>query len=103
MGTFGAPPSPFFVELGHGHDKTRTCNFDLQSNKHQPHLDWLVLLQCWETYVGQQFYKLAVLDFFVIIGVTFLVQYPRKYVSIKNRGFFYKSLSNYEVRGSSQF
>lgn len=38
------------------------------------------LFQCWETYVGQQIYKLIVLNFIVVIGVTFFVEYPRRQV-----------------------
>lgn len=33
---------------------------------------------CWETYVGQQIYKLVILNFIVDIVVTFLWEYPRK-------------------------
>nr|UYL70871.1 Tmc487a [Platynereis dumerilii] len=33
---------------------------------------------CWETYVGQQFYKLVILDFVVTVFVTFFVEFPRK-------------------------
>ena len=38
----------------------------------------LVSLQCWETYVGQEYYKLVIVDFFVIVGVTFFVEFPRR-------------------------
>ncbi|XP_055839500.1 transmembrane channel-like protein 7 isoform X1 [Episyrphus balteatus] len=33
--------------------------------------------QCWETYIGQQFYKLLITDFVTNIGVTFFVNFPR--------------------------
>ncbi|XP_014664580.1 PREDICTED: transmembrane channel-like protein 7 [Priapulus caudatus] len=35
-------------------------------------------LQCWETYFGQQIYKLAIVDLGVLLIVTFLVEFPRK-------------------------
>ncbi|XP_067673750.1 transmembrane channel-like protein 7 isoform X2 [Haliotis asinina] len=37
-------------------------------------------IKCWETYVGQQFYKLALLDFVTVVLLTFLVEFPRKLV-----------------------
>ncbi|KAL5018334.1 hypothetical protein ScPMuIL_004056 [Solemya velum] len=37
-------------------------------------------IKCWETYVGQQLYKLVVLDFFVVVIVTFVVEFPRKII-----------------------
>ncbi|XP_069122846.1 transmembrane channel-like protein 7 isoform X2 [Argopecten irradians] len=38
------------------------------------------IIKCWETYVGQQIYKLVILDFLVLIIVTFLVELPRRLV-----------------------
>ncbi|KAL8593138.1 hypothetical protein ACOMHN_009793 [Nucella lapillus] len=35
---------------------------------------------CWETYVGQQFYKLAVVDFAALMALTFFVEFPRKFI-----------------------
>ncbi|XP_071107744.1 transmembrane channel-like protein 7 isoform X1 [Haliotis cracherodii] len=37
-------------------------------------------IKCWETYVGQQFYKLALLDFVTVVLLTFLVEFPRRVV-----------------------
>uniref|UniRef100_H2YN25 TMC domain-containing protein n=1 Tax=Ciona savignyi TaxID=51511 RepID=H2YN25_CIOSA len=33
---------------------------------------------CWETYLGQEMYKLTILDFFIVIAVTLFVEFPRK-------------------------
>ncbi|XP_021359888.1 transmembrane channel-like protein 7 isoform X1 [Mizuhopecten yessoensis] len=38
------------------------------------------IIKCWETYVGQQIYKLVILDFLVLIIVTFIVELPRRLV-----------------------
>ncbi|GAB6031043.1 hypothetical protein CHUAL_007857 [Chamberlinius hualienensis] len=35
---------------------------------------------CWETYVGQQIYKLTIMDFVSIIFITFFIQFPRKII-----------------------
>ncbi|XP_046583482.1 transmembrane channel-like protein 7 [Haliotis rubra] len=42
--------------------------------------DFSPSIKCWETYVGQQFYKLALLDFVTVVLLTFLVEFPRKLV-----------------------
>ncbi|XP_023230922.1 transmembrane channel-like protein 7 isoform X1 [Centruroides sculpturatus] len=38
---------------------------------------------CWETYVGQQIYKLSLLDFVVVLITTFLIGFPRKLLVTK--------------------
>ncbi|XP_077979713.1 transmembrane channel-like protein 7 [Glandiceps talaboti] len=40
-------------------------------------------LQCWETYVGQEMYKLAITDFLVVTGTVLFVEFPRKLVVTK--------------------
>jgi hypothetical protein len=34
--------------------------------------------QCWETYVGQEFYKLSITDFAAVTLVVLIVEFPRK-------------------------
>lgn len=36
-----------------------------------------MLKQCWETYFGQQLYKLVLLDLIVETGIIFFMQVPR--------------------------
>ncbi|RXG57760.1 Transmembrane channel-like protein 7 [Armadillidium vulgare] len=40
-------------------------------------------IRCWETYVGQQLYKLTLLDLLIMAANTFLVNMPRKIVGHK--------------------
>ncbi|ESO89008.1 hypothetical protein LOTGIDRAFT_228950 [Lottia gigantea] len=40
-------------------------------------------IKCWETYIGQQFYKLALLDFAVVLIVTFVYEFPRTLIYSK--------------------
>lgn len=35
-------------------------------------------LRCWETYIGQEFYKLTITDFAAVVLVIILVEFPRK-------------------------
>ncbi|XP_072167923.1 transmembrane channel-like protein 7 [Diadema setosum] len=35
-------------------------------------------LRCWETYIGQEFYKLTITDFAAVLLVIVLVEFPRK-------------------------
>ncbi|XP_049781424.1 transmembrane channel-like protein 7 isoform X1 [Schistocerca cancellata] len=37
--------------------------------------------RCWETYVGQQLYKLVVMDFVTHIATTFLINFPRMLIA----------------------
>nr|XP_022315279.1 transmembrane channel-like protein 7 isoform X7 [Crassostrea virginica] len=55
-------------------DKEATCNVGQGSCDE---------LRCWETYVGQNFYKLIVLDFLVKVGVTLGYELPRKILTTK--------------------
>ncbi|XP_061181691.1 transmembrane channel-like protein 7 isoform X2 [Saccostrea echinata] len=55
-------------------DKDTTCNVGQNSCDE---------LRCWETYVGQNFYKLIVLDYLVKIGVTLGYELPRKILTTK--------------------
>ncbi|XP_076459356.1 transmembrane channel-like protein 7 isoform X2 [Babylonia areolata] len=46
----------------------------------------LTAVQCWETYIGQQFYKLALVDFAALIVITFFVEFPRKFLYERLKG-----------------
>ncbi|KAK7073559.1 TMC domain [Halocaridina rubra] len=39
--------------------------------------------KCWETYVGQQLYKLAILDLLIMFLSTFFINFPRKCIGHK--------------------
>ncbi|XP_050394548.2 transmembrane channel-like protein 7 isoform X1 [Patella vulgata] len=55
-------------------------------------------IKCWETYIGQQFYKLALLDFAVVLIVTFLYEFPRTLIYTK-----YKDKKIIELIGEQEF
>ncbi|XP_033113350.1 transmembrane channel-like protein 7 isoform X2 [Anneissia japonica] len=48
-------------------EKDDTCSFCSSSG-----------LRCWETYIGQQFYKLCITDFVAVVGVVVFWEFPRK-------------------------
>ncbi|NXX20636.1 TMC7 protein, partial [Podargus strigoides] len=47
-------------------DKCKACGYNYE------------LYPCWESEVGQEMYKLTILDFIVILAVTLFVDFPRK-------------------------
>lgn len=40
------------------------------------------MVQCWETRVGQEMYKLTLFDLLINIAVLVLVEFPRRYISM---------------------
>ena len=59
------------------------AQYDLRKSDAAVAVVWgrhFVFFQCWETYVGQQFYKLAIVDFAALVVITFFVEFPRKWV-----------------------
>ncbi|XP_056020163.1 transmembrane channel-like protein 7 isoform X5 [Ostrea edulis] len=64
-------------------DKETTCNVGQGSCDE---------LRCWETYVGQNFYKLIVLDFLVKVGVTLGYELPRKIITSKCEAAVFKKI-----------
>ncbi len=57
-------------------------------------------LQCWETYVGQELYKLVVMDFLVLVASTFTVDFLRKCVT---RSSSVVSLSSLHIQTKLSF
>jgi len=52
--------------------------------------------RCWETFVGQQIYRLVILDFIVVTVVTLAVECPRKIVVKKFSSFRLVSFIGYQ-------
>lgn len=55
-------------------------------------------VRCWETYVGQQFYKLVMLDFIVVCAVTFIVEFPRKLIGVTFDGKLCQKIGEQEFQ-----
>lgn len=53
-------------------------------------------LQCWETYVGQQLYKLLIADFAVQFIVTFLLNFPRSLIARHTESKFIRMIGEQE-------
>jgi hypothetical protein len=61
------------------------------------HLYLIFTLQCWETYVGQQIYKLVLLDLVVETSIIVFVQLPRRsvhFTSLKGTPLRSKNITN---------
>ncbi len=43
------------------------------------------LYQCWETYVGQQIYKLVVTDFIMLHFTILAIEFPKRQVTLRGR------------------
>lgn len=52
--------------------------------------------QCWETYVGQQFYKLIITDFVTHFIITFFINFPRSLIAKHFDGRFAKFIGDQE-------
>lgn len=53
-------------------------------------------LMCWETFVGQQFYKLFITDFVIHIFVTFFINFPRSLLAKHSEKKFVKFIGEQE-------
>ncbi|KAL4239689.1 Transmembrane channel-like protein 5 [Mactra antiquata] len=56
-------------------------------------------IQCWETYVGQQIYKLVILNFLVVVGSTYGWEFPRKLLYTK----FHEKVKVLDLLGQQTF
>ncbi|KAJ8876070.1 hypothetical protein PR048_023978 [Dryococelus australis] len=52
--------------------------------------------QCWETYIGQQFYKLVLLDFVTNVIVTFFFNFPRMLIAKHSKSKLAKFIGEQE-------
>ncbi|XP_059047943.1 transmembrane channel-like protein 7 isoform X2 [Achroia grisella] len=52
--------------------------------------------ECWETYVGQQLYKLTLTDLVVQFIITFLINFPRAFLARHTRNRFFKLIGEQE-------
>lgn len=43
------------------------------------------IIQCWETRVGQEMYKLTLFDLLISIAVLVLVEFPRRYKLLREQ------------------
>ncbi|XP_005112282.2 transmembrane channel-like protein 7 [Aplysia californica] len=62
---------------------TRCCGNPMWKIPDSPTEDEKGTVKCWESYVGQQFYKLAVADFAAVTLATLLLKLPRRLVHSK--------------------
>ncbi|KAG8039273.1 hypothetical protein G9C98_003580 [Cotesia typhae] len=58
------------------------------ANHHRP--------QCWETFVGQQFFKLYLTDFFTQFLVTFFINFPRSLIARHSENKFIRFIGEQE-------
>ncbi|XP_009859564.2 transmembrane channel-like protein 7 isoform X3 [Ciona intestinalis] len=54
--------------------------YDIVSTQIRPNCTFCEGVECWETYLGQEMYKLTIMDFFIVLAVTLFVEFPRKLI-----------------------